>query len=768
MISKIHLKNVATYDQNGASLDDLKQINFIYGNNGAGKTTITELIRKEHNFPSCSLEWKDEKMVTYVYNRNFVNENFRLDNPIKGIFTLGKESVELKSKMDRLKEKIRSHSEDIKKLSNLYNQKNDEKGQARKDFKEKCWELKRQVDIEFKGLIEGYRNSKEKFMNKCLEESKNIKVPVKTIEEIKLKKESIFDRPIETVESYQSIFYKEPLENNYIFKQKIIGKEDVNIANLIIKLNISDWVQQGYAVIKETERLCPFCQQTLPNEFEEKLNNYFDQTYMQQIQILKDNSNQYKQNIESILNQIRGVITTSEDSFIDKEKITNLLQLIELKYDENKLLIEQKKKEPSRIIELVKVNELIESINNEILKANKKIKEHNKLIENVKIEKENLINDVWRYIIEKNKGDLTSFKQKEASIKKAMCGLERSIESKQAYKKQFEEELLKYQEQSTSVEHSVNEINYILNSFGFKNFRLATTSEKGNYKIIRNDGEEVKDTLSEGEKTFITFLYFYQLLNGSNNKEQIVTDKVVVIDDPISSLDSNVLFMVSSLIRQIMFEMKSNTSNIKQLFILTHNIYFHKEITFSQGKKSYGEGSFWIVRKRNNISSVQRYQENPIKTSYELLWKELKNKEHQSAVSIQNIMRRILENYFKFFGNISIDHLENKFELEEKMICRSLISWINDGSHFISEDMYVENNEDIIHRYFEVFKKIFIIEGHQAHYNMMMEDYGFVVSESEIIEQLPEEIEGRIEVDEAIKQVASGSEELTNIKQGET
>lgn len=118
----------------------------------------------------------------------------------------------------------------------------------------------------------------------------------------------------------------------------------------------------------------------------------------------------------------------------------------------------------------------------------------------------------------------------------------------------------------------------------------------------------------------------------------------------------------------------------------------------NKGKKRFGEGSFWIVRKNNNISSIQKYKENPIKTSYELLWQELKSKENRSLISIQNVMRRILENYFKFFGNISIDELENKFQFEEKLICRSLISWINDGSHYISEDLYIENNEDMVHR----------------------------------------------------------------------
>src|SRR4051812_6116400 len=106
---------------------------------------------------------------------------------------------------------------------------------------------------------------------------------------------------------------------------------------------------------------------------------------------------------------------------------------------------------------------------------------------------------MWRYIAEKNKANVLYFNQKKSGIENAMAGLERSKETKKSYKKQFEKEFLKCQEQITSVEHSVSEINTILKSFGFKNFQLTTTSEKGNYKIIRESGEDVKDTLSEGE-----------------------------------------------------------------------------------------------------------------------------------------------------------------------------------------------------------------------------------------------------------------------------
>nr|WP_309144711.1 AAA family ATPase [Bacillus sp. EB600] len=84
--------------------------------------------------------------------------------------------------------------------------------------------------------------------------------------------------------------------------------------------------------------------------------------------------------------------------------------------------------------------------------------------------------------------------------------------------------------------------------------------------------------MSEGEKTFITFLYFYHLIKGSNSTKQITVDKVIVIDDPISSLDSDILFIVSCLIRKLIDEIREDKhTNNKQLIILTHNVFFQKQ-----------------------------------------------------------------------------------------------------------------------------------------------------------------------------------------------
>lgn len=159
------------------------------------------------------------------------------------------------------------------------------------------------------------------------------------------------------------------------------------------------------------------------------------------------------------------------------------------------------------------------------------------------------------------------------------------------------------------------------------------------------------------------------------------------------------------------------------IILLSHNVYFHKEVSFINGRtKESSDTNYWILRKIDNISYLQDFElTNPIQNSYELLWRELKTKDHNSGVTIQNTMRRIIENYFKILGGYVDDDIINKFNNpQEKEICRSLICWINEGSHTIPDDLFVELQDNTIENYFKVFKLIFKETGHIAHYEMMM------------------------------------------------
>ena len=290
-------------------------------------------------------------------------------------------------------------------------------------------------------------------------------------------------------------------------------------------------------------------------------------------------------------------------------------------------MLSNKTKEPSRSITLNSISNYIEQLYTEIDNVNSQISEIMRLMENKKEEKEKLIKDIWRFIVEENKYNYGNYIKSINQANKALEGMKRSKKAQEKYKNKFEREAIELEKQLISVLPSIDEINKLLKSYGFTNFYLTESEEKGFYKIVRDNGEDANETLSEGEKTFITFLYFYQLINGSNYKSKINTPRIIVIDDPISSLDSNVLFIVSSLINDLKKKIRNNDSKFKQLLIFTHNVYFHKEVSFNSGyggSKKLSDETFWILRKINNVSHIKEYDENPIKNSYELLWRELR------------------------------------------------------------------------------------------------------------------------------------------------
>jgi wobble nucleotide-excising tRNase len=201
----------------------------------------------------------------------------------------------------------------------------------------------------------------------------------------------------------------------------------------------------------------------------------------------------------------------------------------------------------------------------------------------------------------------------------------------------------------------------------------------------------------------------------------MTTDRIVVFDDPVSSLDSDILFIVGSLIKGLFDEVRAGVGHIKQIFVLTHNVYFHKEVTYSPKLKgvSPNERTYWIVRKTGLVSKLDKHSTNPIKTSYELLWAEVRKPE-RSNLAIQNTLRRILENYFKILGSIDFDDLCAMFDGREKIICKSLCSWVHDGSHYAHDDLFVSIDDSMVESYLNVFRAIFDKSSHSAHYKMMM------------------------------------------------
>ncbi|MCE2141012.1 AAA family ATPase, partial [Streptococcus thermophilus] len=146
-------------------------------------------------------------------------------------------------------------------------------------------------------------------------------------------------------------------------------------------------------------------------------------------------------------------------------------------------------------------------------------------------------------------------------------------------------------------------------------------------------------------------------------------------------------------------------NGILQMFILTHNIYFYKEITYLGSRDTYSPNAvlFGIIRKLENISTFIEYQNNPIESTYQLLWKELSD-DNLSTVTSFNTMRRILEYYFKIIGDVDYEKCVDEFEGHDKLVCKSLISCINDGSHYINDDFIITFDYENIDNYKKIFR----------------------------------------------------------------
>ena len=137
-----------------------------------------------------------------------------------------------------------------------------------------------------------------------------------------------------------------------------------------------------------------------------------------------------------------------------------------------------------------------------------------------------------------------------------------------------------------------------------------------------------------------------------------------MIDETISSKDRTVLLPDNANMSEMSNDCHNNTRYMnqkspsvysKQLFMLSHNVYCHREVTYQQ-IGYYNCTSFYIIRKNDNISTVKLCKRqskevpteeenyNPVQNSYAALWDELRD--IKSTIPALNVMRRILEYYF--------------------------------------------------------------------------------------------------------------------------
>lgn len=735
MIERIAIRGVASYADDVDQVIVPKQVNFLFGLNGSGKTTISRYIASPNDarYSKCQIVDHDSNVKYYVYNQDYVNDNFSEEIP--GVFMLGKDSKDAQEKIKQLNSEIKNLEETIKQKSIEIDGTDDSPGFQKQlaiiedEYTNSFWKIKQSLDHEGSFLLKaipGVLANKRLFKEKLLLENQNnqSKLIEKELLEDQCKKTftPLAEKAtlIPVPPQFESLLL---LEQNEILKTAIVGKENVAIAELIKKLNNSAWFNSGRQFLALSNGKCPFCQQQLPDNFTQQIEDYFDETYkvsLGKVSKLRDNylflKNQLVSHVQSLIDV--------PNKFLNIDQLRDKFDFLKERLKSNSDKIEEKISTPSSICILDSIKDVSMSIIALIQETNDAIKKHNDRIDNIKAEKVKLNSEVWKYIVNKLSLEIEDYNKKKNEIQQVLENASTEKQKAESERKIKETELREVEKELTSIKPIANGINSILKNYGFNNFTLRVNKDKKTYQFVRSNNEPAFESLSEGERNFVTFLYFIHTLKG-NTGESGHSNKVLVIDDPVSSLDSDVLFLVSSLIRDNFRSVYDNNNNdgIKQIFIFSHNLYFFKEVSFHKGLRKNKTG-FWIVSKTNDVSIVKEYSDNPVTSTYEMLWEEIKrakdNPANCNTVTLANVMRRIIEYYFKFLGGEDLNLYHTKFPDGERQVFKSLISWINAGSHSSFDDYSAAPALYNAQTFLKVFEDLFIKSNHSSHYKMMM------------------------------------------------
>ena len=131
-------------------------INFFYGKNGAGKSTIARTIRG--NLPG-SVEWQSDRPAdsydVLVYDADFIRDNFENYDNLPGVFTVAEENIavqkQVKEKNDERKKLLEQHGA----CKGDLDAKSAAKEQALADYQQACWERTKELRGIFDAAVTG-------------------------------------------------------------------------------------------------------------------------------------------------------------------------------------------------------------------------------------------------------------------------------------------------------------------------------------------------------------------------------------------------------------------------------------------------------------------------------------------------------------------------------------------------------------------------------------------------------------------------------------
>ena len=727
-------------------------VNFFFGNNGTGKSTIARAIKSGTGISYASGRTSAD-YLPLVYDQEFIDENFRSYRNMKGVFTLNAKNAVTQQQIEEKTEERAA----VQKALTEVTEKRDKPAAAhtklQRDFYKECWDREKALRDEF-SKTQGGKGKSEPFTREIL---KHTPQDV-DIEELRRLYDSAFSDTAKRYPRFATIADTsalDALEGRDILTTAIVNSADTELAGFLRGIGATEWMRQGHEEYShKAGEKCPYCGRDLPTDFEQIFIDSFDTRYQDNLRRLDAFLALYKQKANELYLPLQNLPSEVYPQ-IDTKVYTDKLAVLKAAIQSNIDIIKAKVEDPASTAALPDISPILDELADIIKGFNALIDANNAIVDAGPKKRNECTDLVFSLLAFRLKDVITSYQQSDTEMQKELEGLEAEIKKHTETLENIKAALKSLRKNTVETETAKDSINNMLFDSGMQGFSLQPKRGVDHvYEVRRPDGS-IADNLSEGERNFIAFLYFYHLVYGSDSADGDTREKIVVIDDPVSSMDSGSLFIVSTLVRQMIEVCRNNADNrnrtadgnfIKQIFILTHNAYFYREISYSYVSR-YEFASFYLVRKLNMKSTIklcddvnpniptERINVNPVKNSYAALWDEYR--EVKSAVPLMNVIRRILEHYFLQlcgYEGATLRHVilvegkadgrfkdadgnddEEKFQLASAMLAYINANTIgmNDGMDFVDESLNVEECR-------QIFEMIFDAMNQRQHYDMMM------------------------------------------------
>ena len=325
---------------------------------------------------------------------------------------------------------------------------------------------------------------------------------------------------------------------------------------------LSTWVHKGLHLHRERDSdRCLFCEQPIPEDRLLQMEAHFNVEYERFLDSLDEQIDM----LDGILREAENVRLPLETAF-DEEHVAKYMASSRELMNASKtvgnflrILVRHLKHKKRRPFERFELDGYVPDVTTDVVdRVNWVVREHNRACDKfdmrIKKARKSLEDDLVQGSTAKYRRLLRDATRKESAVAQASKEVERIVESITVLEREI-------------IEHRrpADELNEDLQRYlGHKELQLTT--KKTGYEILRN-GASAED-LSEGECTAIALLYFLKSLQDRNFN---LSRGVVVLDDPVSSLDSNALYLAFGFIRQ-------RTQAAAQLFILTHNFTLFRNV----------------------------------------------------------------------------------------------------------------------------------------------------------------------------------------------